>query len=213
MSRRSGYHADIAWGVEEMLSREPEWLPVCHEIHMKLKNGFYAARWENMFVQDEYSTLDMVDGYLWGQLWHDITMGDLIFAFFDVGAEPGADKGKENPKLLNNLSSRLFFPDGDKSSSAIRVSARWCGGTEIGDGAFEWLDALRFERNYENQHHSFVEIGPRWVPLEVGSTKLTTTFYHLTLGRGLARWPYGSREIGVFVRPPGWVSPLERALA
>lgn len=48
-----------------------------------------------------------------------------------------------------------------------------------------------------------VLIRPFKVPLEVGSTKPSRTSLHIREGRGVARWPYGTDWITIFVAPDG----------
>lgn len=192
------------------MEKNSEWASIASEAMFKLRNGFFDSKWVNMFIQDDYMgrKFDIIDGYIWAALWHDLAMGEMLVTFIDVGECPGPDKGEKNKRVLDELGKQTYksLVDG----APLRISASWDGSNHIGDGDLKWSPEMIFDKLHNSNPESLVTIPSRSVPLEVGSTKLTTTFWHLNMSRGLARWPYGSTEIGIFVRPDDWVSPLDR---
>jgi|GEM_PF-5594423 len=73
------------------------------------------------------------------------------------------------------------------------------------DGSFTWKSTVKFSvQRYDGTAKKVrkprpVSVAPRTVPLEVGYTKGSRTMLHLSADLGLARWPYGSEAITVFV--------------
>jgi hypothetical protein len=200
MKKRTGYHGILQATVKKIFREQPEFFPIALEIEEKLNTGFYNPRFVNAFAQDFYYDFDVVDAYLWGQFWAELLTGELLFTSIDIGHEPESDKGKHNEQILTDLKNHPFFHA--ETDEEIRVSATWVGSNNIGDGNFRWKGAVKFNQ-WEGAPNKVktVEVQNGNVMLEVGYTKSTTTMLHLLESTGLARWPYNSTEISVFVRP------------
>ena len=204
---RSGYHASIEDGVNEVFRQKPEWLPVAFEAMEKLNAGFYESRWVNAFVQQFYGKFDIVDGYLWACLWSDLILGKLLVSWVKIGHEPGPDKSEHNKQILGALKNHSFVHSATKTK--VKMSATWVGSNNIGDGNFSWNGIMKFEQYQGSPDRvKYVNISSGSTMLEAGYTRLTTTTWHLNSSGHLARWPYGSTEIAVFVRPNKWRSPV-----
>jgi hypothetical protein len=83
--------------------------------------------------------------------------------------------------------------------------------SDFGDGLLKWNEPIQVEQSMGVCHtdtasgHSspviFVKtIPPGRVPLEIGTTTASTTLGHLLRLGGVARWPYGSDRITLFLR-------------
>ena len=200
MKKRTGYHGILQATVKEIFRKQPEFLTLALETEEKLNTGFYNQRFVNAFAQDFHYDFDVVDAYLWGQFWAELITGELLFTSINIGHEPGSDKGKHNEQILTDLENHFFLHA--ETDEEIRVSATWVGGNDIGDGNFKWKEAVKFNQWQGSPDRvKTVEVLNGNVMLEVGYTKSTTTMLHLKESTGLARWPYGSTEISVFVRP------------
>ena len=200
MKKRTGYHGILQATVKKIFRKQPEFFSLACEIEEKLNTGFYNPRFVNAFAQDFYYDFDVVDAYLWGQFWAELLTGKLLFTSINIGHEPESDKGKHNEQILTDLENHPFF--NTETDEEIRVSATWVGSNNIGDGIFKWKGAVKFDQ-WEGAPNKVktVEVQNGNVMLEVGFTKSTTTMLHLLESTGLARWPYNSTEISVFVRP------------
>ena len=75
------------------------------------------------------------------------------------------------------------------------------------DGDLWWTEPIVASQTcWPDDDHSqnqSVLIRPFSVPLEVGSTKPSRTSMHIREERGVARWPYGTDWITIFVAPDG----------
>ena len=213
MANRTGYHADIEHGVLRQLKgnskKSKEWKNVTFDYMEKLNEGFYEKSWVNNFIQESWhkGKFDLVDAYLFANLWTDLNTGQILVTRIDIDAEPQGDKSIHNPKILSGLN----FIENQIDGSVCEITGEWRGGNDIGDGSIQWNNPLKFSKlQCHNNKHEMKEevmcINPRKVTLEVGFTKITTSWYHLSRmgGGSLARWPYGSKEIAIFVRPEDW---------
>lgn len=135
------------------------------------------------------------DGYVFGQLWHAIHMGEILTAAIEVGRGPHPDKcERENNEALSSLPSPF--------------SAKVVGGCAFGgDGNLRWHEDIVVTQ------HSLVAGVPSSrsvrlseltsdtpsAVLEVGYQPASRTWLNvLTLGAALARWPYESDWIYLF---------------
>jgi len=178
----------------------------------KLNEGFYERSWVNNFIQESWhkGKFDLVDAYLFANLWTELNTGQILVTHIDIDDEPQGDKSIHNSEILSGLG----FIESQIDGSVCEITGEWCGGNDIGDGWIQWNNPLRFSKlqrhsrgnKYETKEET-VWINPRKVTLEVGYTKITTSWYHLSLAGGgsLARWPYDSKEITIFVRPEDWL--------
>lgn len=111
----------------------------------------------------------------------------------NVGATPRGDKevGYHNT-ILADSPGYMFY-------------GTFYGGLADQDGSFTWKSNVEFNvQRYDGAAKKVrkprpVSVAPRTVPLEVGYTKGSRTMLHLGADLGLARWPYGSEAITVFV--------------
>lgn len=220
MSGRTGYHKAIEHGVwEYVLKQDKEAIAIASEAVQKLKSGFFPERLVNMFYQDGWwgGNLDLVDGWTWAVLWNDFCTGNLLFKYIMIGEEPGKDGDPRNSEIIASLSSKEwceFSRSDDKAipgTGGIKLSGNCSGGPGgDNDGNITWQPPMMFERYEMGTITNVAYDGHPTVCLEVGSTKLTTTWFHLSTETGLARWPYGSKEIGIFVRPFGWKNGIDQ---
>ena len=199
MKKRSGYHEIMKAKAKEIFGKQPKTYSAALEFEEKLNAGLYEQWLVNAFAQDFYYDFDVVDAYLWGLFWAELLTGELLFTRINIDHEPGSDKGKHNEEILTDLENHPFFDT--ETDEEIRVSATWVNSNDVGDGNFRWKGAVKFNQCEGALNKvKTVEVQNGNVMLEVGYTKSTTTMLHLLESTGLARWPYNSTEIIVFVR-------------
>jgi hypothetical protein len=183
------YHEGLMESAEKVMAVEPQWLQLAHEAAQKLRSGFYDQRYVGIFFQKWRDSIDIYDGFFFLQISSAIVEGDLLYGSWDIGETPSPDREiKINREKLAILNKR----------SIIRATfdpLRGRVGSD-GDGVVSWERPIELDRVLEDQRivHCFARGA---VPLEVGYTRITTTYHHLVLSGGVVRWPYGDTRIYV----------------
>lgn len=126
-------------------------------------------------------------------------MGGVIArTIIGCDGEPHADRRRDtNAAILGNLPAPFVAHlDMDQRNADD-------------DGLLEWTEPIIVEKStgaafmdpygatYPLQ--TFITVQPGSVPLEVGSSKASVTMMHIGLFRGVARWPYGHKQIHLFL--------------
>lgn len=208
----------------ERFSEEPEFAHLVSVVAKKMNTGFYRQEWIDVFMQYSWhhGRYTLEDAYIFSNLWAYISSKNICVARIRIGSEPFADKEiEQNQTILNRLSSinkSLSYmgnndcPGEDRCTCANEqkpahtkcletspFSAKFIGGLGDDDGSLSWNRSTLFTAGSSWNDQSEVEIKERQVPLEVGYTRSETTFKHIILETGVARWPYGSKWITILV--------------
>ena len=194
---RTGYHSTMELAVDEILAREPGNAAVAALALRGLQAGFYNPAIVDAFIQTPYGKMDIYDGYFFAQLWQKVLCGEVFHVIVGLGHEPGndSDESGNNAKLATLGQDTFTSPDAKKP---CRFHAVFAGGPGDNDGSFTWEGELSAVRLRDNVPTETVYLPGRTLSLEVGSTQITTTFLHIQRG-GVARWPYGSTDIHLFI--------------
>jgi len=177
--------------VNKKMAQSEYWEPVLRQYVTRLRSGFWEISYVNSLFQLGFANWDLYAAYCFAHLHAWIGVGKVLMAAVDIGFEPLADCEIEgNDKLLAALPEPF--------------SGRFCGGSRGCDGYVKWSEPIEFGQIDCTGREIVVIIPPRSVPLEVGYTNPDTTLYHILGDHALARWPYGSKRIHLFVRNPNW---------
>jgi hypothetical protein len=130
-----------------------------------------------------------------------VASGQVALRCVPVGDGPGSDK---EDAFNNSVLSLLPHP--------FRAEFRG-GSKQEADGHLEWVEDVAFDWCPGGPLGSCrpIMLPPGVVALEVGTTSSWATHSHVTLGSGVARWPYGSRFVTIVARVPGDVLAREKA--
>lgn len=118
-----------------------------------------------------------------------ILLGEIVTAQVQLDRVPRNDKAIE----WNNTPLR--------ASRGCPFVGEFCGGAGDSDGWFAWVEPIEMGQLLADGSELTYTIDPMQVPLEVGYTKGSVTLQHILTEWGLARWPYNSETLYLFVLP------------
>lgn len=165
----------------------------------RLESGFYKQEYvEALFQETTYYPYDIYSAYCFAHINAWIGAGKVLTAKVETRDEPYSDKMVEkNNEILSNLPYPFEAEfTGYKSSQ------------ERNDGTFQWSEKIQVGQILYKGEEIVKNLSPQMVPLEVGSTRADRTYTHILQG-GLARWPYESSWIWLFMPMPdlvNWIS-------
>jgi len=184
----------MAKHVNKKMAQSEHWEPVLRQYVTRLKSGFWEQSYVNSLFQLAFGNWDLYAAYCFAHLHTWISIGKVLMAAVDIGCEPLEDCNvEENNKLL----ARLPPP----------FSGGFCGGNHDCDGYIKWSEPIEFGQIDCTGREIVATVPPRSVPLEIGYTNPDITIYHILREHALARWPYGSEHIHLFMRNPNWPNP------
>jgi len=187
--RSAGFQ--VAEYVNNLMLVQPHWETILRQYLLRLKSGYWSQSYIDSIFQIGRGSLDLCVAFCFANLHSWIGIGKILLADIALGTKPVQDKEvAENNKRLVNLP----YP----------FSGRFWGGTDDCDGYIKWSEPIEFGQIDCTGREIAATISPRSLPLEVGYTKPDTTLYHIIRENGLARWPYESEYIHLFVRNPHW---------
>lgn len=138
--------------------------------------------------------------------------GRYVDVLIGVGAAPGPDADREGNALKLARVNKHFRADLDMTQN----------GRES-DGRLSWSEPISTDRSTNvglitdcgtTPVRTSVTLPPGGVPLEVGTSKPSTTLMHLRRFGGVARWAYGDDLIALFVDVTHpWFRPIARVKA
>ncbi len=143
-----------------------------------------------------HGTYDIYDAAALIYVEKEMHAGNLVVGMVPVGTSPGPDRNSN----LNTTNLKLCLPK--------YFQTEVNHDNQLNDGYFSWSEDLLVQ----NINGEDVCIKPDSVPMEVGTTKGTTTWFHLMHESGLARWPYDSTNIILLARTGTTSNFLEAAL-
>lgn len=165
-----------------------------------LAGGFYSQdivdgafqKWE----RDKEVTL--VDAFGFSMIWTHYLSGDIACCNVPVPSGPGPDKDIAlNQSILDQLPKGFqatFSPQSGRGADS--------------DGSFTFDKDIGLFRKFWNKDTDEERYEPWFfdsdstIALEVGTTSVSKTLYHLRCRSGVARWPYGYRKIIVLAAHP-----------
>lgn len=207
-----GYHIRLYDAINDALMEEPDYAAICYRYLREIRDDTFPRDLVNALFQEwDPIRLTIYHGYIFSLLWSGLCYGEILWTTIELGAEPHYDRSRaQNNQLLTGLQKTFRAALHAQTSNTVlnSFSAKFTGGSDIGDGYFEWRHSLYVGVRSKLAGSITEEIPPMRAPLEVGYTKLTTTLYHLNTARCLARWPYGSTAIYVFWCSDRWKGPL-----
>ena len=173
-------------GIEIKMQKDSRYQKLVFEYWNKMKSGFWSREYlDSIFQKFERFQCDIYDAAFFADIHTGIQSGQILTALIDLEEEPSADKMiEENKTKLASLPSPFH-------------STIWCGTADC-DGELGWRSSIKCGQIVGDIEKSEL-IQPRTVPLEIGDTEAWTTLAHLGREGGLARWPYGSKKIYLFV--------------
>ncbi|MCO6011552.1 hypothetical protein NE236_42035 [Actinoallomurus purpureus] len=169
-----------------------------------LKAGQWPAAYVNAIGQDsllDSSRWPMEQMYAFARVHSMLMAGEISQVQISTAGQPAADENRsENQRRLDDLLGP-FVATVDPGQ----------GTDVIGDGWLEWTEPIQVEQSMgvpyidlaTGEEAPLLKVAtapPGRVPLEIGTTHASKTFEHLMRMRGVARWPYGSDRIRLFVR-------------
>lgn len=179
--------------VNRLMAESQEWRECLFHYQQLLHAGAFSQSYVDAVLQKWNSSgYDIYDAYAFCQVHRQLCSGSIASARVGIGATPRGDKEVEyHNSVLHKSENRLFFGE-------------FWGGLADSDGYLSWVKPLEFEvaqcsETDDNIKRTSVVIEPRRVPLEVGTTEGSRTMVHLGFDGGLARWPYGSEELYVYI--------------
>lgn len=207
-----GYHIRLYDAINDALMEEPEYAAICYLFLRELRdNAFPQALVDALFQEWEPIRLTIYHGFIFSLLWSGLCHGEILWTTIELGDEPQYDRSRDqNNQLLAGLQKTFWVTLHDQTPNTAlnSFSAKFTGGSDIGDGYLEWRQPLYVGVQSGLAGAITEVIPPMKAPLEVGYTKITTTLYHLNTARCLARWPYGSTAIYIFWCSDRWYGPL-----
>jgi hypothetical protein len=150
---------------------DPNWGIIIAEVFSRMNEGFWSQWYLDMIFQ-HFMGFDFYDAYLFACIHAEICQRYTITEI-PLGFGPRGDRfEKENNELLAKL------PEG--------YSGRFIGGKGYSDGSIRVSYPILPTTKED----------PHIFPLEVGYTKIDTTWEHLFMrSQQLARWPYNSKSV------------------
>ena len=176
-------HAEAA----ETITKKVMATPLGKEVVLDYWDGLTNERWSQDYVDmvfqlgGRWGKIGLVEAYCFSQVHTLIMIGAILVTRIAVQREPVADK---NIVLNNVVLETLPHPF---------IGAFW-GGLADEDGWLQWKEPIR-ATNCSTDENTYTK--PWRIPLEVGYTQASRTMLHIAQDRGLARWPYGQKQIWV----------------
>lgn len=181
----------MAQYINKKISQSDPWEPVLRQYITKLKSGFWENDYVNSCFQLTHGNIDIYAAYCFAHFHAWISVGKILIATVEIGVGPEGDS-----KVVENNGALAHLPE--------PFSGEFVGGPGGPDGYIKWNRIIELGQIDCTGREIAAMIKPRSVPLEVGLTRPDTTIYRLLEEDGLARWPYCSESIYLFVRNPNW---------
>jgi hypothetical protein len=176
------------------ISEDPQIAAMAAEIRNNLlSGGFYAQDFVDASFQkwEGDREITLIEAYAFGHLWAYYNTGAIACCSVPLPRGPHKDREVElNQSILDQLPGGFrakFFPERGRGADDDGVFV-------IPEGIGLWR-SFRGDGDVRDESWSFAQ--ERTVALEVGTTSVSKTLYHLRCRNGVARWPYGSNKIMV----------------
>lgn len=163
-----------------------------------MTDGDFPLEYLDSIFQSSVDFPDIYVAYCFAMIDAWIQTGKVLTARLDVGYEPLPDK---EIKANNAILQTLPWPFHAEFMGARSAQDR-------DDGYLKWTEPIEFGQVIHTGEEVIETRSPRQVALEVGTTKADRTIYHIREG-GVARWPYESFSIFLFMPCRGFVDEIE----
>ena len=191
----STLHADaLEDAFYEAIQKNPQMAAVAAEVRTRLlEGGFYSSDIVNAAFQKwerDRKKITLIDAYGFAQVWAHFHRGDIAHGSVPLPSGPGSDQNLEyNQSVLDQL------PAGFRATySPERGPGADDDGTlTIEKGIGLWR-VFREDADEYREEPWFFKMDHK-IALEVGTTSVSKTLYHLRCRGGVARWPYGYEKI------------------
>lgn len=181
---KGGFSEDAARrALHELLTENTEWGAILAEYVQRIEEGFFEAEIVDAVFQEPEHGVSLYDAYCFANIHTMLREQTLCLLKLELGeTAPRDHKGDTINAVLQTMGSPF--------------QASFWGGTDDSDGILSWDSTLTFENSGQT-----VDVSPASIPLEVGYTKAATTWSHIQVTGGVARWPYGRESVFAFYRP------------
>jgi hypothetical protein len=180
--------------VLNLLAEDAQLAHLCMQTLIRIRDGFYDPDYVNALFQKPQSIRpDQCDAYWFLKIHQAVSIGDVMYGVWDIGAMPGADAD-----VVGNTQKLAAFNNGTPFEAVFDPHRGYTG--SAGDGSFAWTQPIMLDQYLRTGSVKSQQFEPMSVPFEVGQTAARTTFLHLLEDSGVARWPYGSTRIFLFIK-------------
>jgi hypothetical protein len=192
------YRRGLIDATERNCAANPELAAEVVAVLDRLRRGYYDARWVNALFQkwEGRARPDIYDAYAFAVLWSDLFHGRTLHVRIEVGESPHGDKCvAENQAALDQLPRPFTAQCWSETGRGANC-----------DGMLRWPTSINLQATHsidqdqQLTRDTIVSYPAGSAPLEIGYTAPERTFCHLQMNRAVARWPYGSEDIWLFVR-------------
>jgi len=177
--------------VNKMMDQSERWEPILRQYITKLASGFWEESYVNCAFQLAFGNCDIYAAYCFAHFHAWVSIGKVLAATVELGLEPSEDKA------ISEMNEKL-------GSLPKPFTGAFWGGSDTQDGFIKWTEPIELGQIDCTGREIVATVKPKCIPLEVGWTRPDTTIYHILGDGGLARWPYRSKNIYLFVRNPNW---------
>lgn len=219
------YHQLAAAAILDRILADPERARAFAEARANIRSARYFSGPEldqvgqiHRLHPDDWPTEQMAAFY---EIFEGEMRGEIVRYHLDIGSGPCGDvaRGENAARLAARPGSKTdafdvcVDPTQKKADSdgtltllrevpSIRSSGLWfrTGSDPCPSQGRVWLVPMP------------VDLRPGTVPLEIGTTMPSRTWAHLMREGAVARWPYGHKELTIFVNLPRW-SPRRRRVS
>jgi hypothetical protein len=177
----------------ETIRENPQMAATAAEVRTRILEGnFYSSDVVDAAFQkwERDRELTLVEAFGFALVWTYYHMGDIAYCSVPLPKGPAADREIElNQSVLDQLPTGFrakYFPERGPGADDD-------GSFTIENGIGLWRTFRKDENEYHDEPWFFKT--DRTIALEVGTTSVSKTLYHLRHGHGVARWPYGYSKI------------------
>jgi len=187
-------------GIHNQIEKNPSWLPVLARLAKEMSDNKFPLDYLDAIFQSTQDYPDIYVAYCFAMIDAWIQTGKVMTAKVEIGYEPCADKEIE----MNNEILQYLPPPFWARFQGIKTSQ------DRTDGSFGWKEPVEFGQVIYSGKEITEMFSPRQIALEVGTTKADRTFTHIVRG-GVARWPYESFYIWLFVPSTNFIDRVMNA--
>ena len=184
--------------IESLLAKDPQWSEFLTQVQRRMNGGAfsdvddvvqYAAIVRKPYTYADAYVMANIHGALYEHKIARLTITMPLTAPPDKNLEAVAEvfQGKMAPFVLEMWGG---YGDQDGILSWDRPVRAYLPGYEPTEASGSYQQSQQVQQ---------IRLPPGHIPLEVGSTLASRSWFHLLQDGGLARWPYESNEIHVYV--------------
>jgi len=195
MQRRPNSLAEKALidGVHNLICQESRWGVLFSEVATRMNEGYYdtsllACLTQSRFVRPTSVRYNLYDAYCLCYLLDKLATGEIVTCQIMIEDNVADEVSTQIQHILNQLPAPFI----GQCHSGLGKPA----------GHVEWTEEITLSQRIGITSHTCT-IVPCKIPLSIGFTSSATTWFHLQYNLGVARLPYGTREMTLFVDAKG----------